>query len=97
MVASYLNADSSVVMPLRRPDQATLIAISSATPGKKPSGNPFGAQLMPQTASSDTPVDVPPPPVVQTAPAAVQPGEDDHVLEDFLAELPRKGDWMDEL
>lgn len=33
-MASYLNADTSVVMPMRRQDQATIIPITSATPGK---------------------------------------------------------------
>lgn len=102
-MASYLNADSSVVMPLRRRDQATLIAVTSPTPGKKPSSNPFGVNLMPQTASSDAPVPVPPPePALQAAtpqaaPSAWRPGDEDYALEEFLSSLPRKGDWMDEL
>ncbi|MDV6573019.1 hypothetical protein FA505_11435, partial [Pseudomonas aeruginosa] len=44
---------SSMVMPLRRKDQATLIGISSPTPGKKPVHDPFGVDLLPQTASGD--------------------------------------------
>jgi hypothetical protein len=52
-MASYLNADTSVVMPMRRQDQATIIAVTSATPGKKPVGNEhFSVTLMPSTAST---------------------------------------------
>jgi len=54
-MATYLNADTSVVVPLRRADQATLITLTSATPGKKPTSNPFGVSLLPQTASSEEP------------------------------------------
>ncbi|WP_447577575.1 type VI lipase adapter Tla3 domain-containing protein [Achromobacter kerstersii] len=54
-MASYLNADSSIVMPLRRADRATLIPITSPTPGHKPDFNPFGIRLMPQHSSSDGP------------------------------------------
>jgi hypothetical protein len=54
-MATYLNADTSVVIPLRRADQATLITITSAAPGKKPTANPFGVNLLPQTASSEEP------------------------------------------
>ncbi|MFD4839798.1 DUF2875 family protein [Achromobacter sp. NPDC058515] len=43
-MASYLNADASVVAPLRRGDQATLITVSSPTPGDKPRFNPFGVR-----------------------------------------------------
>ncbi|MFD4841159.1 DUF2875 family protein [Achromobacter sp. NPDC058515] len=50
-MASYLNADTSVVMPLRRDDRATVIAISSATPGRKPAGDPFGVKLRSQHSS----------------------------------------------
>jgi hypothetical protein len=50
-MASYLNADTSVVVPLRRHDQATVIAITSTTPGRKPASDPFGVTLRPQTAS----------------------------------------------
>ncbi|WP_276525144.1 type VI lipase adapter Tla3 domain-containing protein [Pseudomonas chlororaphis] len=98
-MASYLNADTSVVMPMRRQDQATIISITSATPGKKPASNPFGINLMPQTASSDDPAPkiqpvhepmvspTPRPPVVQT----------DYALEEFLADLKPNSNWMDEL
>ncbi|WP_338014894.1 type VI lipase adapter Tla3 domain-containing protein [Pseudomonas cavernicola] len=98
-MASYLNADTSVVMPMRRQDQATIISITSATPGKKPVSNPFGVNLMPQTASSDDPAPkiqpvgnpivspTPKPPVVQT----------DYALEEFLADLKPNSNWMDEL
>jgi len=55
VMASYMNADSSVVMPLRRADRATLIPITSPTPGQKPPFNPFGIRLMPQHSSSDGP------------------------------------------
>ena len=100
-MASYLNADSSVVMPLRRQDQATIIAVTSPTPGSKPAGNPFGVNLMAQTASSETPVSVPPPAPMQAEPSVTasvqQSGQKDHALEAFLAGLSRKGDWMDEL
>ncbi|MGC5698756.1 DUF2875 family protein [Pseudomonas sp. NFXW11] len=45
-MASYQNADSSVVIPLRRQDQATIISVTSPTPGKKPvGGQPFGVNL----------------------------------------------------
>ncbi|ULU23589.1 type VI lipase adapter Tla3 domain-containing protein [Dyella terrae] len=54
-MATYLNADTSIVIPLRRNDEATLITITSATPGKKPAGDPFGVNLLPQTASSEKP------------------------------------------
>lgn len=94
-MASYLNADTSVVMPLRRQDQATIITITSPTPGKKPISNPFGINLMPQTASSDDPVPevkpvespIPKPPVAQV----------DYTLEQFLVDLKPKSNWMDEL
>lgn len=59
-MASYLNADTSVVMPMRRPEQATIIAVTSPTPGRKPSGNDhFGVNLMPQTARTEKPPAVP--------------------------------------
>jgi hypothetical protein len=52
-MASYLNADTSVVMPMRRQDQATIIAVTSPTPGKKPVGNEhFSVTLMPSSAST---------------------------------------------
>lgn len=54
-MATYLNADTSVVVPLRRADQATLITLTSTTPGKKPTSDPFGVKLLPQTASSEEP------------------------------------------
>jgi len=51
-MASYLNADTSVVMPMRRQDQATIIAVTSPTPGKKPVGNEhFSVTLKPSTTS----------------------------------------------
>jgi len=47
-MASYLNADTSVVMPMRRQDQATIIGVTSATPGKKPANsNHFGKHTGP--------------------------------------------------
>lgn len=52
-MATYQNADTSVVIPLRRQDQATLITITAAVPGKKPTDDPFGVHLRPQTASGD--------------------------------------------
>jgi hypothetical protein len=54
-MASYANADTSVVMPLRRADQATVIAVTSATPGFKPTRHPFGVRLMAQTARNGQP------------------------------------------
>ena len=54
-MASFMNGDSSVVMPLRRADRATLIPITSSTPGEKPPFNPFGIRLMPQHSSSNGP------------------------------------------
>lgn len=54
-MASYMNADSSVVMPLRLANRATLIPITSPTPGQKPPFNPFGIRLMPQHSSNDEP------------------------------------------
>lgn len=55
-MASYLNADTSVVIPLRQNNEATLITVTSATPGKKPAADPFGVKLLPPTASSDEPI-----------------------------------------
>ena len=99
-MASYLNADTSVVMPMRRQDQATIITVTSTTPGKKPVGNsPFGVTLMPQTASSDTPE----PPVAaavtpraQAMPPISQPTED-YALEEFLLSLKGRDDLLDGL
>lgn len=97
-MATYLNADTSVVIPLRRADQATLITITSATPGKKPTDNPFGVNLMPQTASSDEPSAIiaalnaadnaPPAPThaVVPAPSAAERTASRHQLDDFLAD-----------
>jgi len=47
-MGSYLNADTSVVMPLRQRGKATVIAITSATPGQKPEIDPFDVKLRPQ-------------------------------------------------
>ena len=95
-MASYLNADTSVVMPMRRQDQATIIPITSATPGKKPVGNPFGMNLMPQTASGDETPEIKPEPVRQVP--AIRPlAEVDYTLEEFLAEQNKNRNWMDEL
>ncbi|SDT18923.1 type VI lipase adapter Tla3 domain-containing protein [Pseudomonas prosekii] len=93
-MASYLNADTSVVMPMRRPEQATIIAVTSPTPGKKPSGNDhFGVNLMPQTASTEEP------PAVPSSPSALKMPdiEQDHTLEEFLADQKPKSNWMDDL
>jgi hypothetical protein len=47
-MASYQNADTSVVIPLRRQDQATIISVTSPTPGKKPLGSQhFEVRLQP--------------------------------------------------
>jgi len=48
-MASYLNADTSAIVPLRRDDRVTVITISSPTPGQKPANDPFGVKLRPQT------------------------------------------------
>lgn len=93
-MASYLNADTSVVVPMRRQDQATIIAVTSPTPGKKPSGNDhFGVTLMPQTASAEEAPDMssaPPVPKVSVV-------QQDHALEEFLADQKPKTNWMDDL
>ncbi|WP_199778199.1 type VI lipase adapter Tla3 domain-containing protein [Achromobacter spanius] len=47
-MGSYLNADTSVVMPLRQRGKATVIAITSTTPGQKPEIDPFDVKLRPQ-------------------------------------------------
>ncbi|MEN5095203.1 DUF2875 family protein [Pseudomonas protegens] len=95
-MASYQNADTSVVMPLRRKDQATFITITSPTPGQKPVGNKFGINLMPQTASSDDGASAKP---ATAAPAVSRMSvvEEDYALEEFLAELRPKDNWMDDL
>ncbi|WP_339069814.1 DUF2875 family protein [Pseudomonas idahonensis] len=95
-MASYQNADTSVVMPLRRKDQATLITITSPTPGQKPVGNKFGIHLMPQTASSDDGASVKPAPAAPAA-SRMPVVEEDYTLEEFLAELRPKDNWMDDL
>ena len=95
-MASYLNADTSVVMPMRRQDQATIITVTSTTPGKKPVGNsPFGVTLMPQTASSDTP-EPPVTPRTQAVPPFSKP-TDDYALEEFLLSLKDSDDLLDGL
>jgi hypothetical protein len=50
-MASYLNADSSLVVPLRQTGQATFIGISPPAPGTKPADDPFGVKLRPQHAA----------------------------------------------
>lgn len=99
-MASYQNADTSVVMPMRRKDQATIIAISSPTPGKKPAGHKFGINLMPQTASSDEAE--PAAKVSEVAPRGptryeISLANGEFALEHFLRTLPGKKDWMDDL
>ncbi|WP_286898918.1 type VI lipase adapter Tla3 domain-containing protein [Achromobacter sp. UBA2119] len=55
-MASHLNADSSMVVPLRRTDRATFIGISPPAPGKKPEYDPFDVKLRPQhTTVTDEP------------------------------------------
>lgn len=55
-MASHLNADNSMVVPLRRNDRATFIGISPPSPGKKPEHDPFGVKLRPQhTSVTDAP------------------------------------------
>nr|WP_305809498.1 DUF2875 family protein [Pseudomonas sp. PH1b] len=95
-MASYQNADTSVVMPLRRKDQATFITITSPTPGQKPVGNKFGINLMPQTASSDDGASAKPATAVRAA-SRRPVVEEDYSLEAFLAELKPKKNWMDDL
>ncbi|MBP5133335.1 type VI lipase adapter Tla3 domain-containing protein [Pseudomonas protegens] len=94
-MASYQNADTSVVMPLRRKDQATFITITSPTPGKKPLDNRLGVNLMPQTASTDT--KQPAPASKPAAPSLANFENDDYAIEEFVASLKPKGDWMDDL
>ena len=50
-MASYLNADSSLVVPLRRADRATFIGVSPPAPGKKPVDDPFDVSLRRQHAA----------------------------------------------
>ncbi|WP_208491248.1 type VI lipase adapter Tla3 domain-containing protein [Paraburkholderia tropica] len=104
-MATYLNADTSMVVPLRRSDQATLITLTPATPGKKPKNNPFGVALRPDFASSDTPssrvseqytIDhyQPPPSVKYVLPRdPEQMARENRVLDDFIA----GGDGIDPL
>ena len=93
-MASYVNADASVVMPLRRQDQVTLITVSSPTPGKKPDRNPFGVTLMPQTASQQWPVTAPTPAAPQRSPEPTrfigpeQVAKDKQTLDRFIADGP---------
>ncbi|MFD4839799.1 DUF2875 family protein [Achromobacter sp. NPDC058515] len=96
-MASYLNADASVVAPLRRSDQATLITVSSPTPGNKPRFNPFGVKLMPQTSSSDRPdprflASLEQPKQSAVTPARYidpeQVARDKNALDDFIASGP---------
>ncbi|MGE7955386.1 type VI lipase adapter Tla3 domain-containing protein [Pseudomonas sp. NPDC089530] len=98
-MASYLNADTSVVMPMRRQDQATIISITSATPGKKPVSNPFGVTLMPQTASSDEPAPKMQPKGQPAESSDAKPPlvQRDYALEEFLADMKPNDNWMDEL
>lgn len=93
-MASYLNADTSVVMPMRRRDQATIITVTSPTPGKKPADKDhFGVTLMPQTASTEEVPDASAMPSGPKGPVVQQ----DHTLEEFLADQKPKSDWMDDL
>ena len=97
-MASYRNSDTSMVMPMRRGDQVTLSAITSATPGKKPTSDPFGVNLMAQTASSETPSAIiaaqlaaehraaAPPEHVLLGPNAAEREAARYQLNDFLAE-----------
>ncbi|MFD4837060.1 DUF2875 family protein [Achromobacter sp. NPDC058515] len=96
-MASYLNADASVVAPLRRGDQATLITVSSPTPGNKPRFNSFGVKLMPQTSSSDWPdprflASLEQPKQSAVTPARYidpeQVARDKNALDDFIASGP---------
>lgn len=96
-MASYLNADTSVVAPLRQSGQVTLITVSSPTPGNKPRFNPFGVKLMPQTSSSDKPETqfvadlAPPKPLAATPSRYIDPEQaerDRKALDDFIASGP---------
>lgn len=110
-MATYLNGDTSVVMPLRRQDQATYIVVTPDKPGEKPSVNPFGVDIAPPFASSDEPSEPmrklyeaeylagehrPVTPPLSQSMARYPEGED-YAIEEFLASLKPKGDWMDEL
>nr|WP_328824841.1 DUF2875 family protein [Pseudomonas schmalbachii] len=54
-MASYLNGDTSVVMPLRRQERATYIVVTPDQPGHKATDNPFGVDIAPAFSSSDQP------------------------------------------
>ena len=94
-MASFSNADASVVMPLRRSDQATLMVVSSPTMGEKPYRNVFDVKLMPQTASNQWPVP-PAPPAAQPQRTPMptrfidpeQVAKDKETLDRFIADGP---------
>ncbi|WP_332455301.1 type VI lipase adapter Tla3 domain-containing protein [Pseudomonas sp. St29] len=82
-MASYLNADTSVVVPMRRQDQATIIGVTSPTPGEKPANQYFGVRLMPQTASADDPVA----PAATPKPSRALSVEERQALEEHLVKV----------
>ena len=94
-MASFSNADASVVMPLRRGDQATLMVVSSPTMGERPYRNVFDVKLMPQTASNQWPVP-PAPPAAQPQRTPMptrfidpeQVAKDKETLDRFIADGP---------
>ena len=94
-MASFSNADASVVMPLRRGDQATLMVVSSPTMGEEPYRNVFDVKLMPQTASNQWPAP-PAPPAAQPQRTPVptrfidpeQVAKDKETLDRFIADGP---------
>ncbi len=105
-MASHLNADSSMVVPLRRTDRATFIGVSPPFPGKKPEHDPFGVKLRPQHTSV---TDEPSPEFLawhgrrvidyqreqqRTAPRYRDPevvAREQRMLDDFIAGLPTPG------
>ncbi|KAF1052893.1 MAG: hypothetical protein GAK43_01698 [Stenotrophomonas maltophilia] len=110
-MATYLNGDTSVVMPLRRQDQATYIALTPDKPGEKPSIDPFGVDIAPAFSSSNEPsqpmrqlyeaeyqAGLHREAVPQPSPLGTQPvhGED-FAIEEFLSNLKPKADWMEDL
>ena len=94
-MASFSNADASVVMPLRRGDQATLMVVSSPTMGEEPYRNVFDVKLMPQTASNQWPAP-PAPPAAQPQRTPMptrfidpeQVAKDKQTLDRFIADGP---------
>ncbi|HHX1604477.1 TPA: type VI lipase adapter Tla3 domain-containing protein [Pseudomonas aeruginosa] len=105
-MASYLNGDTSVVMPLRRQDRATyIIVVTPDKPGEKPATNPFDVDIAPAFSSSNEPSE---PmrklfeaewlagqhrPVAPAPPRAVE----EESLVDLLSSLNPEKDWWNDL